>query len=236
MFKSSVMKPDAAPLSCDVDWLLRWQGGASAREAARVLARVGFVAVVAGRDAPDLPAPLQDELAQAAGSADARGFLIRRGVARAVAAAILGLEAGTLRVVHTPQGAPRFAGGPLHLSFSARGEQAVIALGNLALGNMALGVDLERGLPPAGIPWNMLRADECEALRALPAAEQDEAFLALWRAKEAVVKALGRGFVLAPEAVRITGGQAMVEGFGPRFTLHQAPKAGVCLALSDMPA
>src|SRR3546814_6405959 len=58
------------------------------------------------------------------------------------------------------------------------------------------GIDLERQRPRARaleIAERYFSADEAAALAALPAADRSVAFLELWTAKEAVLKALGRG-------------------------------------------
>lgn len=209
----------------DTDWLVPWKGPANLQAAVDGLARRGHVVVLTGRTTGDLPPALPEEIVQAAQSVDPDGYLVRRRMARLLAATALGGAPEALRIKRTPAGAPVFETGPLHLSFSARGEAAVIALGETRVG-----VDLEPALPPAGIAWNLLRKDERAGLLTLPPAAQGPAFLVLWRAKEAVVKAMGCGFALAPEAVRLTAGVASAEGHAGRFALLDDASRGIGLA------
>jgi phosphopantetheinyl transferase len=220
--RNAVAPPDGA-----TGWLLSWQGAQTITQAAARLVAHGHVVILADVQAQDLPPPLAAEIAASERSAHPLGYRVRRGIARALAARVLGGQAADYPVQQDGNGAPHILGAGLHVSFSARGDRAAIALGRVPLG-----VDFEPALPPAGIPWNMLRADERAALEALPQRAQAEAFLALWRAKEATLKALGLGFRLPPEAVRIDASRATIEGHLPQFRLIQAPEQALTLAIS----
>lgn len=206
--------------------ILPWQGAATLSRAASVFHRLGHVCLLADRRAEDLPPPLPEEVASARRSADSEGFLIRRAVARALLGALLEREPGTIRLAADARGKPVVEGAPLHLSFSARDN-----LGLIGVGRMPLGIDYEPTLPPAGIPWNLLRAEECEALRALAEEARSGAFLSLWRAKEAALKALGLGFALPPESVLVHDNWASVTGHDARIRLVDVADLGVTLGL-----
>lgn len=207
--------------------LLPWAGDATVARAAARLVQQGYVVISADSEAKGLPPPLPEEVAASVLSAHPRGFLVRRGIARRLAAQALGGNAEDHPIWPDAAGAPRFAGAALQVSFSARGTTGLIALGRLPLG-----VDYEPSLPAAGIPWNLLRPEERLALEAMPPERQAPAFLHLWRAKEATLKALGLGFSLPPEAVTVGGQSARVEGYPPSFRLVHWSEAGLTVAFS----
>lgn len=209
--------------------LLRWAGEKSLAAAAEALAQHGFVIMLADAGAQALPPPLPEETTHSVRSPHRSGYLIRRGIARALAATLLGGTADDHPLHQDAAGAPRLHNAALHLSFSARNDTGVIAMGRAPLG-----VDYEPTLPPAGIPWNILRPDERAAWEALPPTQQEQAFLALWRAKEATLKALGLGFALPPEAVHTVGERASVDGHPQYFRLVQWPGEAVTLAITPL--
>jgi Phosphopantetheinyl transferase len=82
--------------------------------------------------------------------------------------------------------------GELQFNWSHSGSCAVVALGR----HLELGIDVEQRRPrprALEIAKRYFTAAETSSLAALPVGERDEAFLQLWTAKEAVLKALGRG-------------------------------------------
>lgn len=131
----------------------------------------------------------------------------RRGADRSalavLLAAYLGVPAATLAFVTGPHGKPALA--PPHdglsFSWSHSGEYALAAIGR----GVDLGVDLEqvRRRPRAlELAERYFAAEEATALRALPDdAARTRAFFTLWTAKEAVLKALGRGLAFGPARV-----------------------------------
>jgi phosphopantetheinyl transferase len=76
-----------------------------------------------------------------------------------------------------------------------------IALFGLSRERIGVDVELVAALAPA---WNILHAAEKCALAALPEDEHAEAFLRLWTAKEAYLKALGLGLRREPSDIQIT--------------------------------
>jgi 4'-phosphopantetheinyl transferase len=124
---------------------------------------------------------------------------------RTVLAAYLGIDAAEVVLVDGEHGRPELAMGhqpALGFNWSHSGGHALIALGR----RVAPGIDLERKRPRARaleIAERYFSADETAALAALPASERSVAFLELWTAKEAVLKALGRGIAFGLDRLSI---------------------------------
>lgn len=166
------------------------------------LRETGCVLVLAGNQArADFLPPASDaERASTGRALHPDGHGLRRRIARAIAASFTGQDAADFAVVLSADGQPMLSGpGDLHVSFATRGDLSLVGIAR-----RPLGVDLESAIPPDMIPWNVLRPDEAEVLRALPEAARAEAFLDLWTGKEAAAKALGTGLRIPPEALWIT--------------------------------
>lgn len=124
---------------------------------------------------------------------------------RALLAGYLGLAAEAVTLVEGAHGRPQLApghAGALDFNWSHSGECALIALGRQVMP----GVDVERyrARPRAlEIARRYFCADEVDWLASRPAEQQDRAFLALWTAKEAVLKALGRGLAFGLHRLEI---------------------------------
>lgn len=80
---------------------------------------------------------------------------------------------------------------PLAFSLSHTGHYAVCAVGP-----SPLGVDIESARCTMALAWRHFHPDELSYLQSLPPTSQPEALLRLWTAKEAFLKALGRGLSL----------------------------------------
>lgn len=190
------MRAEARPTSSLPAWLIP-PGRLAIEAAAARLAREGHAVLLA--EETGFPATLPPALPGEIAGPRRPGHALRRRIARAVASAFRGVQPETLRIGATDDGAPRFESLPeLHLSLSTRDGLSLIGLGTVPLG-----VDLETMIAAEAIPWNMLRPDERGTLRALPEGERAAAFVRLWSAKEAVAKALRRGFILPPESLTI---------------------------------
>jgi 4'-phosphopantetheinyl transferase len=107
----------------------------------------------------------------------------------------LGIEPAQVRIQDGAHGRPQLAdthATTLDFNWSHSRDHALIAVAR----GITPGIDLElrnrrtRGLALAG---RFFSAAETQRLSALPDAAQDEAFLDVWTAKEAVLKALGHG-------------------------------------------
>lgn len=113
----------------------------------------------------------------------------------AVLGAYLGIPAGSVVLETLEHGRPVLAGADrerLSFNWSHSHDQALIAIARGVLP----GIDLERvrAHPRAvAIAQRYFSPDETAALEALPVQQRDRAFLELWTAKEAILKALGRG-------------------------------------------
>jgi 4'-phosphopantetheinyl transferase len=134
-----------------------------------------------------------------------------RGPLRALLGAYSGRPAATLKLVEGAQGKPRLAsattasGGRERLEFnwSHSGQWALIALAR----GLPLGVDIERlGRRPHALALAQRFFDPAEtaALAALDGPARERAFIALWCAKEAVLKATGAGLSFGPARFAFT--------------------------------
>jgi 4'-phosphopantetheinyl transferase len=108
------------------------------------------------------------------------------------------LSAYLLRRVHAAElqtgahGKPALAAGGLDFNLSHSGSAAVVALAH----GVEVGVDLEspgRPRPHAELARRFFCEREAQAIENTPETLRETAFLRLWTAKEAVLKALGRG-------------------------------------------
>lgn len=134
---------------------------------------------------------------------------LRRALARDVLANQFGLASEAVTIDHDPRGRPLIATPPgtgLHVSLATRA--GVVAL---ALAHHPVGIDIERVDPAGEPPFEALHPDERQMLRDLLPPARPLAFARLWSAKEAYVKALGIGFLRAPESFRVR--LAGLEGF-----------------------
>jgi 4'-phosphopantetheinyl transferase len=117
----------------------------------------------------------------------------------------LGVDVDDVRLVEDAHGRPRLDrrhGQVLDFNWSHSGDLALVAVAR----GIAPGIDVERRRArPRALALARRFFDEAEAtaLAALPEGARDEAFLALWTAKEAVLKAHGRGIGYGLERLRV---------------------------------
>lgn len=127
-----------------------------------------------------------------------------------VLGAYLGIDADTVVLIDGEHGRPTLAAGhdsSIGFNWSHSGEHALIAVGRY----VEPGIDLERlrERPRAlEIAQRYFSEDEAAALMALPPAERSAVFLELWTAKEAVLKALGRGIAFGLHRLSIASADA----------------------------
>lgn len=127
---------------------------------------------------------------------------LRRDMAQRIIARQLGLAADAVAIGHDAKGRPlleRPGGTKLHLSLATRSGLVAVALAE-----QPVGIDVERVAPTEAPPLATLHPAEAAALLELPESVRPLAFARLWCAKEAYVKALGTGFVRAPESFAVT--------------------------------
>lgn len=129
-------------------------------------------------------------------------------VARAWLAAALGLSPDRLGFDRGAHGRPMLRvdarATPFDCNWSHSGGRLAVALG----AGLRVGVDIERprARPRAvELAQRFFTAPEAEALATLPESAREPAFLRLWCAKEAVLKAHGRGLAFGLDRLRFEG-------------------------------
>lgn len=131
----------------------------------------------------------------------------RRAPLIAVLAAYLNIEATGVSLIAGEFGRPALDprhGSTLDFNWSHSGSQALVAIAR----DLAPGIDIERvrARPRALlIAERYFCAEETAMLAALTEAQRPRAFLELWTAKEAVLKALGRGIAFGLNRVSVAG-------------------------------
>jgi phosphopantetheine--protein transferase-like protein len=126
-----------------------------------------------------------------------RHFLARRSFQRVFVCEVLafGIPPGRLALKHQRDSQPTCLDAPgLHLSFSSSGTTAIAC----ASTSNALGIDIERMrviTNTVALAKRFFSTQEAEALAAMPVEEQNIHFLHHWTAKEAALKAIGKGIV-----------------------------------------
>jgi len=122
---------------------------------------------------------------------------------RALLAAYLGEPSETLVLIEGEHGRPALAAPHDSLAFnwSHSGDRALLAIAR----GVAPGIDLERWRPrprALEIAQRFFCTEEAAALALLDAEPLTSAFLELWTAKEAVLKALGHGLAFGLDRLR----------------------------------
>jgi phosphopantetheine--protein transferase-like protein len=126
-----------------------------------------------------------------------RHFIARRSFQRLFLSDVLALDKppAMIAIVHQRDTRPVCLDAPhLHLSFSSSGNTFIAC----ASAHGAVGIDIERRRVIANVSALAKRfftSHEADALAALPLAEQNLHFLYYWTAKEAALKAIGKGIV-----------------------------------------
>lgn len=136
---------------------------------------------------------------------DAMRFVLAHGALREILALYAQVPATQLRFKRNPFGKPfltRDAELDLKFNLSYRGERALVAVSR----GREIGIDIERFNLPLNIRAMfefVCSAAEKRALQDLPDEEQTRAFLRLWTRKEAVLKAISRGFSFDARQIEI---------------------------------
>ena len=159
-------------------------------------------------------------------------------------AAELGGAGSDLVLTRDAHGRPRLEGvhARYDVSWSHSGEGLLIALG----AGVEVGVDLERVRPRARaleLAQRFFHGAEAAWLAGLPDGVRDIAFIRLWCAKEAVLKAHGRGIAFGLDKFELAedlGALAMSNGpvalGGPWSLREWEPRPGYRAALAWRPA
>ena len=128
----------------------------------------------------------------------ARRFVAGRVIMRHALARVLGVRPADVAITQNAWGRPELPGGPF-FNLSHAGRSALFAIDELA----PVGVDIEIDDPAAEQAWfdailSARERAECDAGRLTAST-----LLRLWVRKEAIVKAIGRGFSMAPAALDV---------------------------------
>jgi len=148
--------------------------------------------------------------------ADASGSL------RGVLAAYLGADPAGLRIERDVGGKPYLPDAALQFNQSHSAGALLVGVSR----TQPLGVDIEsraRMRPYLEIARRYFTADEADALAALPEDQRQRSFLELWSAKEAVLKAIGRGIAFGLDRV----GFELDAAGTTRRLVHVADEVGV---------
>lgn len=163
-------------------------------------------------------------------------------VARAWLGPLLGMPPGEVPLARDGHGRPRLhaPAADCDAGWSHSGEGLLIAFGR----DLCLGIDLERVRPrpnAQALARRFFAPSEIEWLDALPATAREPAFLRLWCAKEALLKAHGRGLAFGLERLAFVerGGALVLDacdralGEPGDWWLHEwSPRPGYRAALA----
>lgn len=145
-----------------------------------------------------------------------------RGRLRSLLAAYLGLPVECVTLAEEEHGRPVLIGeaaGRLHFNWSHSGDRALIALAR----SVQPGIDLEqegrRRRDELTLAKRFFASQEAAALAALPEADRPRAFLQLWTAKEALLKAHGRGLAFGLDRVVLA-----IESGAPRLAFFDGER------------
>ena len=142
--------------------------------------------------------PTADDLADAAilGAEQGARRLRRRGLLRALAAEALEVHPDIIAFVREGSGLVRItAPEPCFASLSERGRWTA-----LVIAEHPVGVDVEIYPPEREPPFDLLHPFEQEQI--LGSSDPERSFLRFWTAREAYLKAEGRGLDVEPSTVR----------------------------------
>jgi 4'-phosphopantetheinyl transferase len=141
---------------------------------------------------------------------------------RETLAAYLGIGMDELRIERNAAGKPYLLDHALQFNLSHSGGALLIGLSRA----QPLGVDIEGGArrrPYLEIARRYFTVDETAALAMLPESALRSRFLELWSAKEAVLKAIGRGIAFGLDRV----GFALDTAGATLELVHLADEAGI---------
>ena len=127
-------------------------------------------------------------------------------------AVYLGIDAGEVALVEGAHGRPQLDdrhGSTLDFNWSHSGDHALIAVAR----GIAPGIDVERRRPqPRALPLarRFFGDEEAAALAALSEEARSTAFLEIWTAKEALLKAHGRGIGYGLQRLQVVSTEAQL--------------------------
>ena len=171
-----------------------------------------------------------DEIERAASLLDAteyRHYVARRCFQRLFLCEFLSttVAPAELALIHQRDAQPRCANAPgLNLSFSSSGTTAIAC----ASWHNAVGIDIERLRTvenAKALAERYFTAEEAQTIASLPNSEQSLAFLHYWTAKEAGLKAIGKGIVFGLNTFIVHGNGTL--SFRPSDKQNDSPEYGL---------
>jgi 4'-phosphopantetheinyl transferase len=134
-------------------------------------------------------------------------FVARRAIRKTILGAYLECQADQVRIDHSAFGHPRLmpAEGESRLSFTTSHSHGVAVLALTTHGRIGIDIERLRPIPEASaIVGEHFTPRECDDFERLPNSQRDALFLAIWTAKEALVKALGVGLSFPLDAIHVS--------------------------------
>ena len=161
---------------------------------------------------------------------DARRWRTGRSLLRRTLGDYLSVQPGTLKLEIGPYGKPFLPGCSLRFNLSHSGSLLLLAFAE----DQEVGIDAERlrsDFMPEELAALVCSPPERDALEQTAPADRHAAFLSLWTAKEAYVKALGMGLSFPLPLLTLTPGQ---DGHYEAEDLSQA-HAGAGISVCRLP-
>ena len=151
-------------------------------------------------------------------------YVLAHAIWRLVLAEALGVAPEDVPLASTPHGQPCLPGTGYATSLSHSGGQVAIAIAR----TQCIGIDVERSPPRLGVQ-DLLKVvctgNEAAALQSLPLHLRDDAMLALWTRKEALLKAFGVGLLVSPSSIDADAGATIsapaIAAGSPACIVHQ---------------
>lgn len=136
---------------------------------------------------------------------DRNRFIVSRGILRTILGRYLSLDPSRISFSYSPEGKPAFKGNPkkIHFNLSHSHEMALYAF---AVGR-EVGVDVEyrRALSDAEqLARRYFTSQEIARFHSAPPDHKDEIFFAIWTAKEAFLKATGKGLSVSLNTIDVS--------------------------------
>lgn len=129
-------------------------------------------------------------------------LILSRGILRIIIGSYLDQEPADLKINSTPDGKPYLENSKLEFNLSHSGNIWICALCQ----SKQVGIDIQERYPITSIKTiikNYFSVDEKNYLDSLPAGQYKDNFFSLWTAKEAYLKAIGKGFQESPTKISI---------------------------------
>jgi 4'-phosphopantetheinyl transferase len=127
-------------------------------------------------------------------------FIISRGILRLILASYLDLDPTAINIQLTPDGKPFLERSDLTFNLSHSGNTLLLGVNK----NLSLGIDIQRIYAISNLETiieNYFSENEKNYLKSRPADLLRDHFFSIWTAKEAYLKAIGKGFQESPTEI-----------------------------------